>query len=313
MRFYPFRSCLSIVAAVGVLTYLGNFPMGVAVGNDSENQSSESLPKKSTDRRHLLAEEINRHLDLARETVDSSARRKLLTEAVAGIRKQSSFNVLAMEQFSTLEKALAESESDEKVANRLRDALRAVRDVYLFEPTLEAPLPEGFPDPLPLGEIRIKQYPAYRLARAVDGNEGRAFNQLFAHIQRNNIEMTSPVEMTFEKNDSGDMKSLDMAFLYHSRKLGKAGADRSVQVLDVAPLMVVAIGCRGSTDRARIGEANTRLTAWLDANRERYAVAGPVRLMGYNSPFVAEPLRFYEVEIPIQAVSQNSTNPGQKP
>ena len=51
-----------------------------------------------------------------------------------------------------------------EAADRLRAALREARDVLAFRPTMEAPLPEGFPDPTPVGVVRVKKYPAYRLA-----------------------------------------------------------------------------------------------------------------------------------------------------
>ena len=59
-----------------------------------------------------------------------------------------------------------------------------------FEPLVEAPLPEGFPGPGPLGRVVVKNYPKYRAARVEGGN---SFWTLFQHIKRNDVQMTAPV------------------------------------------------------------------------------------------------------------------------
>ncbi len=309
MRFYTFPERLSIVMT---LTLLTASPLATpATAADPTKAASRETAEKQvespvTARRRTIAEEIDRVLDEAREIADHAARLAKLRAAVRTISEKLAFNALAGEQLAEAEarSTAAAAESAEQASKMLRDGLRSARDLLRFEPTMEAPLPEGFPEPMPVGEIGIKVYPAYRLARAVDGNEGRAFNQLFAHIQRNNIEMTSPVEMTMDKNEAGEMRSLDMAFLYQSSKLGKPGIDRSVTVQDIAPLTTVSLGMRGSTDRKRIADAEKRLSAWLASRAGEYVAAGPVRVMGYNSPFVPESLRYFEVEIPVKPVDK---------
>jgi len=63
-----------------------------------------------------------------------------------------------------------------ELANKLRNALRLSREILAFEPVMEAPLPKGFPKWTPVGEIRIKHYPAYRSARTTtDAGEEAAF------------------------------------------------------------------------------------------------------------------------------------------
>jgi hypothetical protein len=317
MRFYPFPTGLSILLMATVVStaiFSGNTAEIVRAADPATKPTQEPAVAESPAlaRRRTLAEEIDLILDRAREMTDQVARLNHLATAVSEFRSKAAFNIVAVEQLTQAELAPKQAGSPEPAANRLRDALRSVRDMLKFQPTMEAPLPEGFPEPMPVGEVGVKQYPAYRLARAVDGNEGRAFNQLFQHIQRNNIEMTAPVEMTFEKTTAGEMRSLDMAFLYQSRELGKPGEDKSVKVLDVGPVTTIAIGCRGATDRPRIAEAERRLATWLEANRDKFAAAGPIRMMGYNSPFVPVSLRYFEVEIPVKAVVPKPAD-GDKP
>jgi hypothetical protein len=47
-------------------------------------------------------------------------------------------------------------------------------------------------------------------------------------------------------------------------------------------------------------QAERNLRNWLDENKSRYQQSGPVRVMGYNSPFVARDRQFFEVQIPVR-------------
>jgi hypothetical protein len=174
-----------------------------------------------------------------------------------------------------------------------------VRDTLAFEPLMEAKLPVGFPSPTPVGEIQVKRYPAYRLARtAMKDNEGSAFWTLFGHIKKNKIAMTAPVEMTYDKSADSTGQSA-MAFLYGSTSLGKPGKNGSVEVLDVPASFAVSIGVRGYRIETRVAQARKRLQAWL-ARHSEYVSAGPMRVMGYNSPFVSPNRRYWEVQIPVR-------------
>ncbi len=180
----------------------------------------------------------------------------------------------------------------------LRETLeRALGDLD-FEPVVQAALPEGFPAPTPVGEIEVKRYPRYRIARADSGSDA-AFWQLFMHIKKHDIPMTAPVEMTYDA--AGD--EIDMAFMYEHAAQGRTGPDETVEVLDVEPMLVVSIGCRGwSTDRA-VDAARERLLAWIDA-RADLEPAGSVRRFGYNGPSVPGSRRYYEVQVPVRAVGE---------
>ena len=63
-----------------------------------------------------------------------------------------------------------------------------------------APLPEGWPELTPVGEVEIREYPTYRAAVVTekDGRSGTTpmFRSLFRHISANDIPMTSPVDMS---------------------------------------------------------------------------------------------------------------------
>lgn len=191
--------------------------------------------------------------------------------------------------------------NDERQAARLmHDALREVQATLTFEPYIEAPLPEGFPEPTPVGEIRIKKYPDYRLARTqMAGLESGAFWTLFTHIKKKGIAMTAPVEMTYEAGKD-KLQPQSMAFLYRSVKQGQTGKDEKVEVIDLPATMALSFGIRGDVTKARLAEAKVSLDTWLRNNSSEYEASGPLRVMGYNSPFVAARGRFTEVEIPVR-------------
>jgi hypothetical protein len=171
-----------------------------------------------------------------------------------------------------------------------------------FEPIIEAQLPEGFPGPTPVGTIEVKRYPEYRKATS----SGRAaFWTLFRHIQQNRIAMTAPVEMTYSEGDAKRPREQSMAFLYGSPTLGTPGQTGSVEVADVPAATVVSIGVRGPRTDRSVLDAYDRLQGWLESRTSEYAVAGPVRVMAYNSPFVPRDRQFFEVQIPIESRSES--------
>lgn len=169
----------------------------------------------------------------------------------------------------------------------------------------EAKLPEGFPGPGPVGEIITKTYPAHRLARVRSGGRGNdgSFMKLFRHIERNEIAMTSPVEMemTAAEGAAEPLQTESMAFLYGSADTGTPGpdpADPTVVVEDVPETTVVSLGVRGSYREERFAEFTGKLRAWLKEHPE-WAAAGAPRALAYNSPFVPGVLKYAEVQIPV--------------
>lgn len=171
-----------------------------------------------------------------------------------------------------------------------------------FQPIKEAEMPSGFPTYTPVGQIEIKEYPAYRKALT----RGPAmFWNLFQHIKRNNVAMTAPVEIDFGDPLSPAKKERSMSFLYERSDQGSPGQQGSVEVVDIPAMTVASIGCRGTRSESAIDEAREKLMAWLHEKKGTYRVSGPLRVMGYNSPFVPRDKNFFEVQIPIKPADVN--------
>jgi hypothetical protein len=291
------RLWTSAVVALGLSLLSGH---SRAFG-DNESNPTADLSKKA----HAM---ISKTLEGAPRS-DAAGQRQLLQQAAAEALPLLTGNVLVS---GDLNRALAEARGladDSRAAGLLRTALRDARDTLAFKPSMEAKLPEGFPEPTPVGEIRIKTYPAYRLARAaVAGKDTRVFWTLFQHIQKSDIAMTAPVEMTYgSKEEQGRPQA--MAFLYQHMRLGAVGKDGNVEVADVPAMTAVSIGLRGETTQARVADALTGLEAWLKQHADQYAAAGPLRVMGYNSPFVPASRRYFEVEIPVRRLTRSGDQP----
>lgn len=185
--------------------------------------------------------------------------------------------------------------------------LASLADDLAFQPRMEAPQPPGFPSPTPLHEIRLTRYPGYRLAFAeMSGpGDGGAFFKLFRHIQSNEIAMTAPVEVTL---DPDRLRQTRMAFLYEGPTQGAVGTDGAVEVVDVPPMTVVSIGCRGYDRLERVEALHRQLRAWV-AEHPQWAVAGHPRTMGFNSPMVRGDQRFFEVQLPVRPAEPEAPAP----
>lgn len=175
----------------------------------------------------------------------------------------------------------------------------------------EADLPRGFPKAGPIGTVVIKEYPAYRLARVTSdrGGPNALFNPLFRHIQRNDIPMTAPVEMTYATPDADARRSgtTSMAFLYQAPDVGRIGpdaADPRVVVEDVPPMMVLSVALRGDYTPANFDRGLTQLETWLAENPGRVRVVGAPRYLAYNSPFVPWFLKVGEVQYPVERLDR---------
>jgi len=174
---------------------------------------------------------------------------------------------------------------------------------------MEAKLPEGFPEFTPVHHVEVKTLPDYRMARASMPDAQRrgangVFWKLFSHIKRNDMAMTAPVQMDYTGSDE-DAEVASMAFLYGSRKIGEPGKDSAingVEVVDVPEQDVVSIGVRGRMTPESIERGHRALLKWLDAHKADYRPSGPLRRMGYNSPFIPGDRAFFEVQIPVEHV-----------
>ena len=167
----------------------------------------------------------------------------------------------------------------------------------------EANLPSGFPEPGPVGVVILKKYPACREARveAPGNNSNDMFMTLFRHIQSNNISMTAPVEITWGMDAATQpVNPVAMAFIYHDSSIGTPGTHDHVNVIDLPAMSVLSVGIRGGFGKEQIEPAVKMIDQYLADHAWQYKPIGPVRYLGYNSPFVPPFMRFGEVQLPVQ-------------
>ena len=177
-----------------------------------------------------------------------------------------------------------------------------------------APLPRGWPELTPVGEVHIREYPEYRAAsinrEQADGT-GRMFNVLFQHIKRNDIAMTAPVDMGYQAGEESTAEMASMAFLYRTQDLGTTGTDGQVRIQDVPRATYASTGVRGQYTQERFDKGLARLTAWLESQDVWHATGTP-RYLGYNGPFTLPFLRYGEVQLPV-AHSPKPSSPDDTP
>lgn len=189
----------------------------------------------------------------------------------------------------------------------------AIAAIALFTVSAAAaPLPEGFPPPTLEGKIEIKQYPAYRCATVSYSGElsmaaNSAFNPLYRHISSNDISMTAPVETRYPVStmEAGEMGASDergeaqVSFLYRSTDIYPEQIAQNIQIEDISPMTVVSLGLKGSYDYKIYQQSIERLQDWL-AQHPEYTVVGSPRRFFYDAPYIPEPLKRSEIQVPIQ-------------
>lgn len=203
--------------------------------------------------------------------------------------------------------SLEQLPADETVTNESERVATARRwisrlaDTLDFQPRLEASLPAGFPAPTAVGDLELKEYPPYRLARTDMRSRVQVtpFFQLFAHIKKHDIAMTAPVEIAYGDTRKGPSRESSMAFLYAHTELGATGQDGAVEVLDMPAMQVVSIGMRGERTDRRVADAREVLESWIAT--QPLVATGELRVLGYNSPVVPASARYFEVQIPVAA------------
>ena len=183
---------------------------------------------------------------------------------------------------------------------------------FRFGPSqIESPLPAGYPEPTPPGAIDIKRYPAVRRAEYVSsGNAGMGMNMgffpLFNHIKNNDIAMTSPVEMDYRdmfepgsgKQAPKDSMSWTMSFLYRTKDLAPTGRDGKVVITDRPEITVLSIGMNGPYGTGVVEKGLQQLNAWL-AEHPEWKVVGDPRAFHYNGPYIANRVKWSEVQIAV--------------
>ena len=248
----------------------------------------------------LEAAKLRNAIDEANKIKDPKQRLDLLKAASEKVIASCKDNLMARDILVKATKDISKIEDIAKQADILRTGLLEVLVILTFKPRVEAPVPAGFPAPSPVGVVEIKKLPVYRMAKVANsGMGGNNFFTLFNHIKKNNIEMTAPVEMTMtEKN--GKYTESSMAFLYQETTLGKVGPQGNVAVLDTTECTVVSVGMRGSPSSENIESARRWLLEKIKNAPEPYEIEGELKVMGYNSPFMPEKLRYYEVQLPLK-------------
>ncbi len=248
----------------------------------------------------LEAANLRIAIDEANKIKDPKQRLDSLKVASEKVIASCKDNLMARDILVKATKDISKIEEIAKQADILRTGLLEVLVILTFKPRVEAPVPAGFPAPSPVGVVEIKKLPVYRMAKVANsGLGGNNFFTLFNHIKKNNIEMTAPVEMTMaEKN--GKYTESSMAFLYQETTLGKVGPQGNVAVLDTTECMVVSVGMRGSPGSENIESARRWLLEKIKTTPQAYEIAGELKVMGYNSPFMPEKLRYYEVQLPLK-------------
>lgn len=243
-------------------------------------------------------------IDEANKIKDPKQRLNSLKAAANIIIASCQDNFMARDILANASKAAAKNEDTAKQADILRTGLLEVLVILTFKPRVEAPVPAGFPALTPVGVVEIKKLPVYRMAKVANsGMGGNNFFTLFNHIKKNNIEMTAPVEMTMaEKN--GKYTETSMAFLYQETTLGKTGAQGNIAVLDTTESTVVSIGMIGSPSSENIESARRWLVEKIKITPQAYEIAGELKVLGYNSPFMPEKLRYYEVQLPLKLLAK---------
>jgi len=75
----------------------------------------------------------------------------------------------------------------------------------------------------------------------------------------------------------------------------------SLSLIDIALMTVISLGLKGSYDYSTYQKNIERLREWL-AQHPEYTVVGSPRRFFYDAPYVPEPAKRSEIQIPIRQV-----------
>ena len=207
----------------------------------------------------------------------------------------------------------AKADSDEPRKKSLMSLMEAKKEVkeiaerLAFKPKFESELPAYFAPPTPVGEIEIKHYKSYRMAKTLSGGR-TAFFKLFKHIKENDIKMTSPVQMTYD-GAKDKLVETEMAFLYPDLETNGSANQDDVEVVDTDPVRVISMGMRGRPSANEVEKAAEMLREASVHFPMKFELKGEVRLMGYNSPAVPPKDQFYEVQIELLSNGEKVEQP----
>ena len=130
-----------------------------------------------------------------------------------------------------------------------------------------------------------------------------AFLPLFRHISSNDISMTAPVETRYPTTtlQDGSFREGEAAvsFLYRNLDIAPREVAQDVQVEDIPPMTVVSLGIRGGYDYEIYTSGVQQLQAWLSEHPD-YIVTGPPRRFFYDGPYIPDPLKRSDIQIPVE-------------
>ncbi len=164
---------------------------------------------------------------------------------------------------------------------------------------VDAPLPDNYPPPTPIGCVEIKTYPSDRVA-LLDSRDlwfrylfrlERSFWNLFNHISRKNLRFLCPVIMTYYVEPVHQTSEFKMIFIYRRKDIGTPGdEDFPVRVIDRPPTTVLSLGftlenfCQKEQPEKEAILKNIMTTLVPEA--WELVPGGEPRILNYNGPYV---------------------------
>ena len=183
-----------------------------------------------------------------------------------------------------------------------------MRTSFLFTfIVLSANLPlmgyEAMHEKTPVGEIRVLELPK-RIALEAKSPQGYfsenngLFRTLFRYISKHDLSMTTPVE--------AEIKPGKMRFFVGEKDAAKKRPKTAkVEVINLDPITVVAIGIRGSYSSENFQKHEKLLLEWIDDN-PNYETSGTAYAVYWDGPFIPWLLKRSEVHLPIRSSQKES-------
>ena len=155
----------------------------------------------------------------------------------------------------------------------------------------------------PVGEFRIIELPT-RIALEAKSTQGYfsenngLFRTLFGYISEHDLSMTTPVEAEIEPGK--------MRFFVGEKDAAKKRPNTGkVEVINLDPITVVAIGIRGSYNSENFQNHEKLLLTWIDENPD-YEISGSAYAVYWDGPFIPWLLKRSEVHLPIRSSQKES-------
>ena len=162
---------------------------------------------------------------------------------------------------------------------------------------------EAMHEKTPVGEIKILQLPA---RTALEANADQSyfsennglFRTLFSYISKHDLSMTTPVEAEIEPGK--------MRFFVGGKDANKSRPNTdTVEVKELEPMQVLAIGIRGSYDEENFLENRDRLVRWIE-EQAVYEAAADAYAVYWDGPYIPWFLKRSEIHLPIRLRTQES-------